>query len=64
MSGCDFRGGPLEDGPTTIHALHVYLIGDGMHSIGWYEQVYDGDVPTGVFDWKEPPGWPDEEADR
>jgi hypothetical protein len=47
-----FRGGPLEDGRASqIHSLIVHMQGDGRHSIGYYLQVYDEDVPVGVFEW-------------
>jgi hypothetical protein len=47
-----FRGGPLEDGrQSQIQSLIVHMIGDGRFSIGAYVQVYDEDIPLGVFEW-------------
>jgi hypothetical protein len=47
-----FRGGPLDDQRSDVHSLIVHMRGDGRLSVGAYVQVYDKDVPLGVFEWR------------
>lgn len=48
-----FRGGPLEDGrQSQIHSLVVHMQGEGRTWMGAYIQVYDDDIPLGVFEWQ------------
>lgn len=64
MSDCDdFEGGPLADGREgQIHALHVYMQGDGQHSAGYYVQTYLGNgAGLGVFKWVPGDGPVDDE---